>query len=85
MAYFFRVIKTSLPDEDLVRAVHEAKLNNYLKYGWPEDVVSEARKAMPWNVEIESQSTAITMRNHNFVIVTTLCCENGEEKEEDKK
>lgn len=83
---YFRVIQTINTEAKEARTSHEQKLNNYLKYDRPEtdkDLVLGA-PMIGYKKEVVSQSTATAMKDHTFIITTTLCCEGdyGDEKEE---
>ncbi len=87
---YFRVIQTINTEAKDAAVNHEQKLNNYLKYGWPE-TNSNLIKDMPaltYKKKVVSQSTATAMKDHTFIITTTLCCEDetfAEQKIEDYK
>ena len=82
---YFRNIKTQGPNEDAVARDHEQKLNNYQKYKWPvPDREIGDRLPIVYDIEIEHMNTSTCMKNHDYVILTVLCCEDdyGEETEE---
>ena len=78
---YFRVINTSHPKEDVAVAEHTQKLNNHLLYdyaGTNADLgkLSQARQLIyGYKIEVHSQSTSTTVKNHDFVITTVLLCE----------
>lgn len=76
MAYF-RTIQTSDPDPEIARSTHEQKLNNYLNYDYAaaNKDISESRNRRP-SPEVESHSTTTSVKGNNFIITTTLCCED---------
>ena len=77
---FFRVIKTENPNADTAQSEHQQKLENFRKYNYPASDADMRRMAtpmqpIPYRLEIYGHSTSITVKNHNFVILTTLYCE----------
>lgn len=84
---YFRTIKTQGPNEDYVTRDHNQKLNNYQKYNWAA-VDSELKDRVPitFDIEIKHMNLSSCMKNHDFVLVTVLCCEDeyGEEGDEKK-
>lgn len=78
---YFVTIQTEDTDELRCGKTHNEKLNNYLNYGAPttnELVGKNNYPKLPKKKEVESQALATTMKNHLFVITSTLCCEDEE-------
>ena len=85
---YFRTIMTKDHREEDVARDHGQKLNNYLKYDWPvpdAQMTDMKRVALPYEREVESQSTTSTVKNNEFILVTTLCCEDDHGEDEDNK
>lgn len=75
---YFRIIQTINTEAKEAAVNHEQKLNNYIKYGWPETNNSLIKDIQPlsYKREVVTQSTATAMKDHTFIITTTLCCED---------
>ena len=73
------------PKEEVAMQEHSEKLNLFTETGYPATnahvaTLSASMKPKPTEHEICicSQSTSTTVKGHNFIITTTLLCENRE-------
>lgn len=81
---YFRTISTIGPNEpSVIIREHDEKLANYLRYGYPashvvvQDMAGKGRvKELDYEIEIKQMSTTSAVKNHDYVLVTVLCCED---------
>lgn len=80
---YFRVIQTINTEARIAGPLHQEKLNNYLKYGEPftNADIPPMMPLLSYEKEVKHESTSTAMKDHTFIITTTLCCED--EYEED--
>lgn len=78
MPQYFTTIKTEDTNNDDAVRIHNRKLNNYIKYGW--DGVDVPRETIEGGElegrNVKDHSTSTTVKNFNYVICTTLCCDD---------
>ncbi len=84
---YFTTITTKDPAAETALRNHSEKLSNYLQYNYAGSNADKASikvngpQPRTRGVEIHSQSTTMTVKGHDLIILTVLCCEDEEENE----
>lgn len=80
---YFRIIVTAFPDIEYTRGLHQEKLINYALYKQPwlnKEVTEEIINSYVPDFEINHTNTSSTIKGHDYVLTTTLCCTDKDEE-----